>query len=97
MSHQIGAMPRLRTSVVDKVLLEAISSGLKSNKKVIQTRPAANKISKKKTDNSQQIPTKLKREINDALRASNLEVKHESKGGQLIVVGPSESNGFDLS
>ena len=30
-------MPRVRTDLADKVLLEAIAAGLKSNKKVIQT------------------------------------------------------------
>lgn len=33
----MGETPRVRTDVVDKVLLEAIAAGLKSNKKVIQT------------------------------------------------------------
>ena len=36
-SLKVGETPRVRTDVVDKVLLEAIAAGLKSNKKVIQT------------------------------------------------------------
>lgn len=34
---KMGETPRLRTDLVDKVLLDAVAAGLKSNKKVIST------------------------------------------------------------
>ena len=36
-SLKMGETPRLRTDLVDKVLLDAVAAGLKSNKKVIRT------------------------------------------------------------
>lgn len=97
MSHQIGATPRLRTSVVDKVLLEAISSGLKSTKKVMQTKTTTNTPIKNKTNNFQKIPFNLKREINDALKVTNLEARHESKNRQMITVELTPGNDLDLN
>lgn len=84
----MGETPRLRTDVVDKVLLEAIAAGLKSNKKVIQT--VKGPKAKKPAENLK-IPNKLKGGIKEALqtKANPVEVKVRHRNERLVYVEPT--------
>lgn len=87
----MGETPRLRTDLVDKVLLDAVAAGLKSNKKVIRTGKGPRL---KQAKQQYTVPQKLKSEIKQALRAKDtpVEVTGENQDyekEQLVMVGPT--------